>query len=260
MKVKIAINGDIMMEINFELPITYKYASLEILGKNENYVTKYSEENVLLLVAEGVLRFSENGEQKELGKGEYYIQRKGQYYGGEISSDSPKYFCIHFEAEWTQEHGVFPCFGRFDYSSVSEIIAKINTSLEHHLSYNELQYLFLKLLIRLKEGQSTSNLSYIISEYVYENLGKISSLSDICREFHYSKNYVIQIFKKEFGVSPIQYINNIRIGRAMYLLKSTSKPIKEIAEECGYFDYPYFYKRFIRKTGLSPQKWREKYK
>jgi YesN/AraC family two-component response regulator len=33
----------------------------------------------------------------------------------------------------------------------------------------------------------------------------------------------------------------MKIKKAMYLLETTSKPITAISEECGYFDYPYFY-------------------
>jgi AraC-like DNA-binding protein len=71
---------------------------------------------------------------------------------------------------------------------------------------------------------------------------------DLCDKFHYSKNYIIRIFNKELGVSPIQYINHEKIKRAMYLLETTSKPIGEIAIECGYSDYPYFYKKFVQSA------------
>ena len=41
-----------------------------------------------------------------------------------------------------------------------------------------------------------------------ENLSEIS-LEKICKEFHFSKNHIINIFKKEFGVTPIKYINDL---------------------------------------------------
>ena len=95
-----------------------------------------------------------------------------------------------------------------------------------------------------------------LSEFVEENIEAISSLSDICEALHYSKNYVERICNREFGVSPIQYVNDMKIKKAMYLLETTSKPITSVSEECGYVDYAYFYKRFVQKTGLSPSKWR----
>ena len=76
--------------------------------------------------------------------------------------------------------------------------------------------------------------------------------------FHYSKNYVLRVFRKEYGNSPIQYLNEVKLKRAMYLLETTSRPTGEIAAACGYADYPYFYKRFVEKTGLAPRKWRKR--
>ena len=104
----------------------------------------------------------------------------------------------------------------------------------------------------------TDTLAKRLSSFIEENIATVSSLADICDEFHYSKNYVERIFNRAFGVSPIQYINDAKIKRAMYLLETTSKPIGMISEECGYFDYPYFYKRFVYKAGASPSEWRKR--
>ena len=240
------------------MPIMYKHASLRIFKKNECHVTRICLDNVLLLVYEGILRFSENGVQKEVCAGEYYIQKKNSHHSGEIVSDAPKYLYVHFDGEWTEGQDAFPSRGVFSYDSLSELIQRIDTAAHQSVPYNELQFLFLKLLMKLKEKPQKNDIAKIFSQYINENLCNIYSLSDICNEFHYSKNYVIRIFNKEFGVSPIQYINEVKIKRAMYLLETTSRPIKEIMEECCFHDYPYFYKRFINKTGISPQKWRKK--
>lgn len=247
-----------MIGINFNMPIMYKHASLRIFKKNECHVTRICLDNVLLLVYEGILRFSENGVQKEVCAGEYYIQKKNSHHSGEIVSDAPKYLYVHFDGEWTEGQDAFPSRGVFSYDSLSELIQRIDTAAHQSVPYNELQFLFLKLLMKLKEKPQKNDIAKIFSQYINENLCNIYSLSDICNEFHYSKNYVIRIFNKEFGVSPIQYINEVKIKRAMYLLETTSRPIKEIMEECCFHDYPYFYKRFINKTGISPQKWRKK--
>ena len=134
---------------------------------------------------------------------------------------------------------------------------RIDAASHQNEPYISLQYLFLQLLLSLRKKSEKNPMAEQLSEYVEANVEKIASLEDICEAFHYSKNYIIRIFNKEFGVSPIQYINEMKLKRAMYLLETTSKPIGEIATECGYADYAYFYKRFIQKTGISPQKWRK---
>ena len=246
-----------MVGIDLNKVITYKYASFRFFEKKEHHVTRFCKDNVLILVFDGVLRFSEDEEEIEVRAGEYYIQRKNAWQGGKLASDAPKYLYVHFDAEWTSGKDALPYKGNFDHSLLSGLMERIDAAAHGGRSYSEMQYLLLKLLLDLTKPSAVNDTARILAEYVENNLSDISSLSDICNEFHYSKNYIIRIFNKEFGVSPIQYINNAKIKRAMYLLETTSKPIGEIAAECGYTDYPYFYKRFVQSAGVSPLEWRK---
>ena len=246
-----------MYGIDLDRPIHYEFASLRFFDKKEHHIERFCTVNVLLMVYQGVLRFSEDGEQVEVHAGEYYIQRKNCYQAGELPSDAPHYLFVHFDGEWSDRPHALPYRGNFDYSKLSELMQKINTASHQKYTYAEQQYLFHKLLLSLQHKAPSNTLSDRLSKYVEENIAAISSLSDLCEAFHYSKNYVERLFLREFGVSPIQYVNDVKIKKAMYLLETTSKPITAIAEECGYFDYPYFYKRFIQKAGVSPSEWRK---
>ena len=125
-------------------------------------------------------------------------------------------------------------------------------------SYSEQQYLFLKLLLSLRSRSAEPSAARRLADYVEQNIEKITSLSDLCDALHYSKNYVIRLFKRELGASPFQYVNEARLRRASYLLETTSRPLAEIARACGYSDYAYFYKRFLRAKGESPSQWRKR--
>ena len=245
-----------MNGIDLNRPIHYQFASLRHFEKKEHHIERFCSVNVLLLVYQGVLRFSENGEQVEVRAGEYYIQRKNCYQAGELASDAPHYLFVHFDGEWSHQPDALPYRGSFDYAKLSELMMKINTASHQKYVYAEQQYLFHELLLSLRQKTPPNTLADRLSRYVDENITAISSLSDLCEAFHYSKNYVERLFQREFGVSPIQYINEVKIKKAMYLLETTSKPITAIAEECGYYDYPYFYKRFVQKVGISPSEWR----
>ena len=246
-----------MIGIDLNKPILFKHASFRFFRKKEHHITRFCADNVLLLVYDGVLRFSENGVEREVCAGEYYIQRKNCHQKGMVASDEPKYFYVHFDAEWEDSSDILACRGQFDFQRVFELLKRIDTASHQNELYINMQYLFLELLLLLKKKSEKNPIAEQLSKYMEENVEKIASLEDICEAFHYSKNYIIRIFNKEFGVSPIQYINEVKLKRAMYLLETTSKPIGEIAVECGYADYAYFYKRFIQKTGINPQKWRK---
>jgi transcriptional regulator GlxA family with amidase domain len=79
----------------------------------------------------------------------------------------------------------------------------------------------------------------------------------LCREFSFSKNHIINLFKKEFGKTPIAYLNDVRLNHAQQLLTATSQPIEEIAYRCGYRNYSHFYRQFMEKNRTSPEKFRQ---
>ena len=246
-----------MQGIDLNRPIVFKHASLRFFEYGEKHTNRFCRDNVLLVVFDGVLRFSEDGVPYEVFPGEYFIQRKDIYQSGDVASDAPKYLYVHFDADWTDYGERLLPRGKHDFTALSEILMKIDDASHKNQSLIDLQYLFLKLLLSLRERPTMTPVARKLSEYIEENLESIASLTDLCRELHYSKNYVIRIFNKEFGKSPIQYINDVKINKATYLLETTSRPIEEIAEKCGFSDYAYFYRRFVKKTGLSPLKWRK---
>ena len=246
-----------MYGVDLNRPILYQFASFRFFEKKEHHIERFCSVNVLLMVYQGVLRFSENGEQVEVRAGEYYIQKKNCYQAGELASDAPHYLFVHFDGEWSDQPNALPHRGSFDYAKLSELMKQIDTASHRKDVYAKQQYLFHKLLLSLRQQVPSNASADKLSKYVEENITSITSLADLCEAFHYSKNYVERLFQREFGVSPIQYINDVKIKKAMYLLETTSKPIIEISEECGYFDYPYFFKRFVQKAGVSPSVWRK---
>lgn len=243
---------------NLNSAIHYHSASLRYFQEGEHHVNRFCACSVLLMVFEGVLRFSEDGVEQEVGAGEYYIQRAGCYQAGALVSDSPRYLYVHFDAEWSNGQSALAPRGCFDYGRLADLIARMDSASHLSLPYCEQLSVFLQILLSLRREQEEETLGGRMAAYMETHLQQIASLSDLCTVFHYSKNYVMRCFKAEYGVSPIAYLNELRLKRAMYLLETTSLPIAGIAEQCGYHEYPYFYKRFLRQTGLPPRLWRER--
>jgi len=79
-------------------PITFMHSSLRFFSENEHHVTRFCEDDVLLMVFEGVLRFTEGDVFYEIYPGEYHIQKNHTFQTGEEASDSPKYLYVHFLA------------------------------------------------------------------------------------------------------------------------------------------------------------------
>lgn len=82
------------------------------------------------------------------------------------------------------------------------------------------------------------------------------TLSATAEEIGVSTGYLSALFKKEEGINFIKYVTDIRMRRAMELLKTTDRHTYEIAEEVGFPDAHYFSITFKKSTGLSPSEFR----
>ena len=65
-----------------------------------------------------------------------------------------------------------------------------------------------------------------------------------------------EAFRKEFGITIMQYLNELRMEQAERLLCESNAPVSQIAEHCGFADAGYFTRRFTAKHGLSPSAFR----
>ena len=247
-----------MKGIDLNKPITYKYASLRFFSDGEYHVERYCTDDVLLVVYDGVLRFCEDGCECEVGAGEYYIQRKNAYQSANYPSDAPKYLYVHLHADWCDSDTALPLRGTFDISALAELMRAIDSAAHSSATYAERQLLLLKLLLSLSERKERSPMADRLARYVEDNIDSISSLDDLCRELHYSKNYVIRIFKRELGMSPFEYIGAVKLKRATYLIETTSESIDAISKDCGYPSYSHFYRAFTKENGMSPSDWRKR--
>jgi AraC-like DNA-binding protein len=96
--------------------------------------------------------------------------------------------------------------------------------------------------------------------YMRENLDKEISLDDLSQSVNISKGHLIELFKKEYNITPIKYLNRIRISKAKELLSSSSYNINQIAEKTGFQDSRYFSRIFRKLEGITPSEYIDKYR
>ena len=84
----------------------------------------------------------------------------------------------------------------------------------------------------------------------------VSTLADA---FGIHRSTLYRLFQKHYGVSPVQYLNRVRLGRALEMLQQSGLPIAEIAARSGLPDLAYFSKRIHRHTGYSPSAYRRRH-
>ncbi len=97
-----------------------------------------------------------------------------------------------------------------------------------------------------------------VKEFLDSSYGDRITLEQLSERFFLSKNFLRIKFKEYMGVSPHEYLRNVRLSYAKKLLRTTDKNISCIAFECGYESEAYFDYSFKEQTGLSPLKYRQK--
>ena len=108
-------------------------------------------------------------------------------------------------------------------------------------------------------GQQEERLVTRIKRYIDSHLKDGPSLTDIADHYHFSREYLLRVFKKEEGVTILSYINDLKLDKAKARLTGTSMQVREIAEDLGFSSTAYFIRFFRTKTGMSPQAWRDQH-
>lgn len=92
-----------------------------------------------------------------------------------------------------------------------------------------------------------------IQEYYRENIGA----NEVAEALQISYSYTRKVFKEHAGISPSDYIHQLRIQEAKRLLRATSKPVARISQEVGYNSDQSFLRTFKKLVGVSPATYRK---
>ncbi|WP_456288126.1 response regulator transcription factor [Paenibacillus sp. AK002] len=93
-------------------------------------------------------------------------------------------------------------------------------------------------------------------EYIQDHYADPITLTGVARQFHFNASYLSSYFASYNGEGFSEYLNKIRLEKAMELLLTTEFTISEISASVGYSDQSYFTKVFKKQTGISPSQFR----
>lgn len=135
----------------------------------------------------------------------------------------------------------------------------VNSELTDLISESILLYTFFFLgskMLTFEPGSRQNSAAQVIKKYVDDNFSVAGlSLESISDELSYNKKYISSVFKKDYGVGLVEYLNTIRIQHSCTLIKQGFTSVCDIAAYCGYSDPQYFSKVFKQKMGLSPSEY-----
>ncbi|MBB6019092.1 AraC-like DNA-binding protein [Paenibacillus sp. JGP012] len=205
-----------------------------------------------------------------VSENDWFIFEPGMYMEIETNGEAPlRYQIILFsyvglvrqQAAWRTEMFDFPVTGKLQLSESTREVQQMLDQLVHFTPrFRELENIETKqrlhrLLIRLIRNVKSNAapqagmdqvLNYMTHHYMKEiRIEQLAAMAGL------SVNHFTRTFKREFHMTPVEYLMQQRISKAKQLLFSTEK-IRVIAERVGYKDEHYFSRVFKKREGIAP--------
>ena len=111
--------------------------------------------------------------------------------------------------------------------------------------------------LQLEEAAPTENRECAeIKRYLDTNYREDISLDLLAELAHLNKYYLAHTFQREYGISPITYLNRRRIEESKHMLGNTSYSLAQISELMGFSSPSYFSQCFRKAEGMTPNEYR----
>jgi AraC-like DNA-binding protein len=262
-------------------------------------VTSHAHDFVeIVLIAKGSCTHRYHNTEVRLIPGDLFVVLPHETHSYEINEDVIIYNCIFYDQalkdDWNELRHIG---GIFDMLVVEPLYRTESSSQEiMHLKPGELTFAE-NIMNKMFEEQNDRLAGYILAQKAYlillltfmsriwvkqvnldsqEHIGKRDLLTEALKflETNYESDIQItdlalkvfmspqrfrKVFKDLTGMNPLDYINAIRINRAVDLLKDSRLSISEVAQQIGILDTNYFSRLFKIRTGCTPSEYRKKH-
>lgn len=228
----------------------------------------------LFLVTDGTLCIEQDGKRYTLRQGDYLLTERGKPYGGWDLSTAVFHW-LHFdypagEAFFSQE----PAAADFGLAACGHLertdcLPVLNILIEQYAMFSEKKAVVDTLLSALLRDLCTLGAERAapqckdkrfqpIMDYFHHNpyYNEVKDVRSMAEFFGYSEKYLISLFKRNTGQSPLQYLTAKKMQRAEEMLADTDMTVKGVAASLHY-DYYYFMRLFRKSTGMSPTQFRK---
>lgn len=144
------------------------------------------------------------------------------------------------------DHDLRGCGISIDFTTFDQFEALLITIMEFYID-----------VVRKSESGNRAfevgDIKQYIDNHYFEDI-KISLFTD---KYYLSREYLMKLFKQQFGFGIHEYVQKVRMGKAKELLNDSNLKIQDISEMLGYKDKNYFSKAFRNYYSVSPTEYRE---
>ena len=96
-------------------------------------------------------------------------------------------------------------------------------------------------------------------EYLEHNFMGTISLEDMAKQAGVSKFHFVRMFKASTGLTPMAYLERMRLRESEALLRRRELSLSQVARASGFTSRRYFSRRFTRALGHSPSEYARNY-
>ncbi|HEX7896266.1 MAG TPA: helix-turn-helix domain-containing protein [Planctomycetota bacterium] len=114
------------------------------------------------------------------------------------------------------------------------------------------------VMMVMRPWSGRRELGFPLVERIRREPGAPHRVSELARRAGLSPRQLQRRFVELFGVGVKEFVTRARIREAAGLLRSTARPIAEIALDCGFYDQSAFTRAFRRRAGMTPDRYRRK--
>ncbi|MBQ2604598.1 MAG: helix-turn-helix domain-containing protein [Clostridia bacterium] len=100
--------------------------------------------------------------------------------------------------------------------------------------------------------KSLQNIKYYLDEHYTEKI----HLDDLAERFYINKFYLTRVFKEQFGITLLSYLDQVRITHAKQLLRFSELTVEEVGRKVGIEEGAYFNRVFKKVEGITPGEYR----
>jgi len=232
--------------------------------------------NVLWYVLEGSFTFSVNGEPLRAARNDLVLLPADAVVESRAIGDAIELVSVNFDAAQTffptrRWSDLLPIPVRQPASPgvrdlVRDMAAQSSSSVTSGLALQGRLLLLLAALIEETQvggfaGEAVPSGDARIAgltEYLFLREDRIPSVSELCELARLSESQLRKRFRAATGLSPQQYIHQVKIEQAKDALARRNERISELARRLGFEDANYFSRLFKKLAGCSPREYREK--
>lgn len=158
-----------------------------------------------------------------------------------------------------------------EYPELAKIILDICDEMRYKKEFyietvRGLVYALMVNIARINKDTSAKSQSQSVSvtqiatvlDYISQNYDKKLSIADLAKAGHLSETHFRRVFEKSMNMTPVDYLNLVRVQMACEYMRNNNASMESVAEKCGFQSVSTFNRNFRKVMGESPYQWKLK--